>query len=119
MGYESEWAFETANDFMKMDGILKPFFSPAFGGPAATDEECTKSLGLLCQWFDKLQARYSDGRAYSAGDKITAADFALVSADVGMWSNPHTKSGNFAATVKAELAKRDKVQAIIDKVKGE
>ena len=36
--FESEWCFETANDYMKKDGILTPFFSPAFGGPEATEE---------------------------------------------------------------------------------
>ena len=32
-------------------------------------------IDLLCNYMDKLEARFADGRAHVGGDQITYADF--------------------------------------------
>ena len=54
--------------------LVKPFYL----GENASDGDRTKSLETCKKILVTLEERFKDGRTYAAGEKITAADFALL-----------------------------------------
>ena len=44
-------------------------------------------MEILRGWMGKMNARFADGRAHVAGDKITAADFALLATFTSIFEN--------------------------------
>ena len=113
--YESDYVFEVYNDFFHKPEIYPPFFK----GEEATDEMRTACLELFVKFFDKLEARSSDGRMHAAGDQITAADFQLLATECSLINNPHGKVPAFNQALGEELNKRTNLVRVINQLKGE
>ena len=55
-------------------------------------------------YIKKLDAHFADGRAHVAGDKITWADFAILSFYTSIYSNPNAKHADIREATAAMLA---------------
>merc|ERR1712087_100386 len=113
--YESDYTIDVLNDAGATPGFIQTFFK----GTDATDDERTSTKNAITKALDILDARWADGRKYSAGDQITAADFQLLGTDVGLFSNEGGKNPDFNKAINEEVKKRANVSRVIGQVRGE
>ena len=98
--YEADWFYATIVDTAEN----KPEFYAMIKDDA--DEEAQdKAIAIIRNFTQKVDAHLADGRAHVAGDKITHADFELLSRTVQVVENPglkHQRIKDAMVQIKAE-----------------
>ena len=67
--------------------------------------------------MQKIDSHFADGRAHVAGDKITAADFALLATVTSIYENANVKHAAIRDGAAAALQASSNVQRVLAPVK--
>ena len=105
--FEAEWLYGTVVDIIEKPEryvLLKD---------EATAEEQQACIDLLSRFLDKVEARFADGRAHSAGDHITDADFSLLALITGHYDNEHGKHAAIKEATRAKLSSCENVVRVL------
>ena len=105
--YEVEWMYAVVVDI-----IEKPERYALIKDDA--DEAARQAcIDLLCKFMDKLEARFSDGRAHVGGDQITYGDFGLLALVTGMYENAGGKHADIKEATAAKMQACPNVQRVL------
>ena len=105
--YEVEWFQDTF-----IDTCEKPerFALMRDDADEAARQAC---IAIINKFLDKIEARFSDGRAHVGGDQITYADFCLLTNATAMWENANGKHADIKAATAAKMQACPNVQRVL------
>ena len=110
--YEAQWHIDTMIDCFHG----KPAFYALFKDDA-TEEDVAPCIEMIKGHAKKLNDRYADGRTHAAGDKITYADFILLTNVTSILENPGLKSQFVKDACAAIIAESANIQRVVQPLK--
>ena len=110
--YENMWFYETLADHEPPEARAAIF-------QAGVDQAILdKSVENFIAYINKIEARWSDGRAHASGANVTAADFTMLYQFTGFISNTNLRNPSMCERMMEHYNTLTHVPRVVDNIKG-
>ena len=112
--YQQAYFYATLDEYIQADGSMKALFNAE-----AEDEVVQKTTdAILNKLIKPLEARFADGRKFTAGENATAADFRLLALITAIIDNPNGRNEKVKAVVQPAYAEATNLKRVVENITG-